>query len=64
MGEHEVNPVALESIEEPRPGRTRLDHHLEGPIRLEQFMESLLIRVVDADRFMHQLTRVAYDGDH
>ena len=30
VSEHEVDPSVLESIEEPRPGRTRLDDHFQG----------------------------------
>ena len=47
-----------------RPSRTRLDDHLEGPILLEQFIESLLLGVLNADGSVHELTCVAYDGDH
>ena len=34
VGEHEVDARPLESIKDPRPGRTRLDDHLEEPIRM------------------------------
>ena len=43
VSEHEVDPPLLESIKEPRPGRTRLDDHLEGPILREQIIESILL---------------------
>ncbi len=64
VSEHEVDPLALQPIEKPRPGRTRLDDHLEGPILLEQIMKSILLRVLDADGSGHKLTGVAHDGDH
>ncbi len=64
MGEHEVDPLALESIEEPRPGRTRFDDHLQGLIQAEQIIESILLRVLDPDGSGNELTHVAYDGDH
>ena len=35
MGEHEADPVTLKSVEEPRPGRTRLDDHLQGLVLLK-----------------------------
>ena len=64
VSEHEVDPPLLESIEEPRPGRTRLDNHLQGLILLEQIIESILLRVLDPDGSGHQLTCIAHDGDH
>ena len=64
VGEHEADSIALELIEEPRPGRTRLDDHLEGAILLEQFIESIRFLVIDASGSVHELTFVAYDSDH
>ena len=64
MGEHEADPVTLKSVEEPRPGRTRLDDHLQGLIPLEQIIESILLRVLDPDGSGNELPCVAHDGDH
>jgi hypothetical protein len=59
--EHEARLGPDQQLIEQWPGRTRLDHHLERPIRAQRLDEPVGLGVADAERLPNERSVFAHD---